>query len=173
MDEKKIIENYKKRIKRQNEKARENWDSITCKLPKGTKDRIQAQGLTINGFVNQLVLERLDELESKVREVKHIINQFNVSTVVPGFDMTIDQMLVYIPQLTARKQKLQDMKKRLPKARENASPYGRSNPIVDYRYTNYDADAVAKDYEVISELLSKAQIALDLVNNTETMEIDV
>ena len=53
MDEKKIIENYKKRIKRQNEKARENWDSITCKLPKGTKDRIQAQGLTINGFVNQ------------------------------------------------------------------------------------------------------------------------
>lgn len=64
MDEKKIIENYKKRIKRQNEKAREKWDSITCKLPKGTKDRIQAQGLTINGFVNQLVLEKLDELEN-------------------------------------------------------------------------------------------------------------
>lgn len=64
MDEKKIIENYKKRIKRQNEKARENWDSITCKLPRGTKDRIQAQGLTINGFVNQLVLEKLDELEN-------------------------------------------------------------------------------------------------------------
>lgn len=64
MDEKKIIENYKKRIKRQNEKARENWDSITCKLPKGTKDRIQAQGLTINGFVNQLVLDKLDELEN-------------------------------------------------------------------------------------------------------------
>ena len=68
MDEKKIIENYKKRIKRQNEKAREKWDSITCKLPKGTKDRIQAQGLTINGFVNQLVLEKLDELENNKNE---------------------------------------------------------------------------------------------------------
>ena len=68
MDEKKIIENYKKRIKRQNETARENWDSITCKLPKGTKDRIQAQGLTINGFVNQLVLEKLDELEKNNNE---------------------------------------------------------------------------------------------------------
>ena len=68
MDEKKIIENYKKRIKRQNEKARESWDSITCKLPKGTKDRIQAQGLTINGFVNQLVLEKLDELEKNNNE---------------------------------------------------------------------------------------------------------
>ena len=68
MDEKKMIENYKSRVKRQNEKARENWDSITCKLPKGTKDRIQAQGLTINGFVNQLVLEKLDELENNNNE---------------------------------------------------------------------------------------------------------
>ena len=68
MDEKKIIENYKKRIKRQNEKAKENYDRISVMLPKGTKDRIQAQGLTINGFVNQLVLEKLDELENNKNE---------------------------------------------------------------------------------------------------------
>lgn len=64
MDEKKMIENYKSRVKRQNEKAKENYDRISVMLPKGTKDRIQAQGLTINGFVNQLVLEKLDELEN-------------------------------------------------------------------------------------------------------------
>ena len=64
MDEKKIIENYKSRVKRQNEKAKENYDRISVMLPKGTKDRIQAQGLTINGFVNQLVLEKLDQLEN-------------------------------------------------------------------------------------------------------------
>lgn len=63
MDEKKMIENYKSRVKRQNEKAKENYDRISVMLPKGTKDRIQAQGLTINGFVNQLVLDKLDELE--------------------------------------------------------------------------------------------------------------
>lgn len=63
MDEKKMIENYKSRVKRQNEKAKENYDRISVMLPKGTKDRIQAQGLTINGFVNQLVLEKLGELE--------------------------------------------------------------------------------------------------------------
>ena len=68
MDEKKIIENYKSRVKRQNEKAKENYDRISVMLPKGTKDRIQAQGLTINGFVNQLVLEKLDELESNKNE---------------------------------------------------------------------------------------------------------
>ena len=64
MDDKKMIENYKSRVKRQNEKAKENYDRISVMLPKGTKDRIQAQGLTINGFVNQLVLDKLDELEN-------------------------------------------------------------------------------------------------------------
>ena len=68
MDEKKIIENYKSRVKRQNEKAKENYDRISVMLPKGTKDRIQAQGLTINGFVNQLVLEKLDALENNNNE---------------------------------------------------------------------------------------------------------
>ena len=68
MDERKIIENYKSRVKRQNEKAKENYDRISVMLPKGTKDRIQAQGLTINGFVNQLVLGKLDELENKSNE---------------------------------------------------------------------------------------------------------
>ena len=68
MDEKKMIENYKSRVKRQNEKAKENYDRISVMLPKGTKDRIQAQGLTINGFVNQLVLDKLDELENNSNE---------------------------------------------------------------------------------------------------------
>ena len=68
MDEKKMIENYKSRVKRQNEKAKENYDRISVMLPKGTKDRIQAQGLPINGFVNQLVLEKLDELENNKNE---------------------------------------------------------------------------------------------------------
>ena len=47
---------------------KENYDRISVMLPKGTKDRIQAQGLTINGFVNQLVLEKLDELEKNNNE---------------------------------------------------------------------------------------------------------
>ena len=68
MDEKKMIENYKSRVKRQNEKAKENYDRISVMLPKGTKDRIQAQGLPIIGFVNQLVLDKLDELENNNNE---------------------------------------------------------------------------------------------------------
>lgn len=60
----KALENYKKRVKAQNERIKESYDRISVTLPKGTKERIQAQGLTINGFVNQLVLAELERLEA-------------------------------------------------------------------------------------------------------------
>ncbi len=116
------------------------------------------------------VQTQLEELERKIRIVKHAINIFNATTVVADFDMTIDQMLVYIPQLTQKKNKLSAMKSKLPKAREPIS-YGKN--IIDYRYANYDIAAVETDYIKAAEELSKAQTALDLVNSTKTMEIDL
>lgn len=62
-EQQEIIDSQKKRVKSQNEKAKENWDTVSCRLPKGTKDRIIAQGLTINGLINTLVLAELDKLE--------------------------------------------------------------------------------------------------------------
>lgn len=58
------LENYKRRVKAQNERIKESYDRISVTLPKGTKERIQAQGLTINGFVNELVLAELERLEA-------------------------------------------------------------------------------------------------------------
>lgn len=112
----------------------------------------------------------LDEMEQKIRRVKHAINLFNTTHTVPGFDLTIDEMLVLIPQLTKRKNKLAEMKEKLPKTREQT--YGKSN-IVDYRYINYDSNEAASEYEKAAELLSRAQTALDTVNNTETLDIPV
>ena len=106
----------------------------------------------------------------QIRAVKHEINRFNLNTVVPGFDMTIDQMLIYIPQLTARKRKLYAMMNRLPKQRERAAGSGK-NYLIEYSYANYDISAAGEDYRRTSAELVRAQTALDLVNNTETMEI--
>ena len=52
---------------------------------------------------------RLEELEGTIRRLKHAINRFNTTQVVDGFGITIDEMLVYIPQLTKRKSKLFEM----------------------------------------------------------------
>lgn len=115
--------------------------------------------------------KKLDELENKIRIVKHAINVFNTTHIIPEFNMTIDQMLIYLPQLSQRKDKLYRMKNRLPKVREKSSCSG-SN-IIDYRIVNYDIAAAEADYNEAAALLSKAQTALDVVNNTETMEINI
>lgn len=114
--------------------------------------------------------EKLDELNAKMRRVKHAINVFNTTHTVPGFDMTIDEMLVYIPQLTAKKNKLYNMKNRLPKVRMTSSY--RTN-IIDYSYANYDIKAAEAEYAQTADTLVKAQLALDTLNSTETMEIDI
>ena len=115
---------------------------------------------------------KLRELEEKIRRVKHAISVFNTTTEVPEFGMTVDQLLVYIPQLSQRKVKYADMMSRLPKARETGSAYARGN-IIDYRYANYDIGAAEKDHAEVSDTLGRAQTALDVVNNTLTMEIDL
>ena len=115
--------------------------------------------------------KEIEELSSKVRVVKHAINEFNISHTLPGFDdVTIDQALVYIPQLRQRKDILKSMINRLPKERVDA--YIRSN-IIDYTIINYDITEVEKAYNEYEEKLSAMQIALDTINATEKMEIDV
>ena len=114
--------------------------------------------------------KKLAELEQRIRKVKHAINVFNATHVIPDFGMTIDEMLVYIPQLTQHKNKLADMKARLPKQRVEEQ-YGRQSNIIDYSYANYDMAAVEADYESVSDELSRAQLALDAVNQRDTFEL--
>lgn len=111
--------------------------------------------------------EQLTAVESKIRRVKHAINKFNVTTMVPGFDMTIDQLLVYIPQLSRKQQKLSELRIAPPRTRVD---HYQSN-IIDYQYINYDLKQVEQDYRSVSDELARAQIALDKLNTTKTFEI--
>ena len=79
-------------------------------------------------------------------------------------------MLVYIPQLTARKNKLERMRSRLPRERVQDS-YSRNSTLVEYEYSNYDIQKVAADYSSVADELARAQNALDQVNATVTFEV--
>ena len=114
--------------------------------------------------------DALDEVERKIRKLKHALNVFNSTTVIPEFGMTIDEMLVYIPQLTAKKNKLARMKDKLPKVREQTRV---NSSILDYRYLNYDINEVAAAYKKTCDTLAKAQTALDAANMNQTLEIDL
>lgn len=64
-EQQKIIDAHKARVKSQNEKAKENWETVSCRLPSGTKKRVKALGLTMNGLINSSLLSELDRLESE------------------------------------------------------------------------------------------------------------
>ena len=114
--------------------------------------------------------KQIAALEQDVRTVKHAINVFNVTHTLPGFDdMTIDQALVYLPQLSARVRKLQEMAVALKRERVDSF---RSN-IIDYVIANYDIDDAGRAYHAEQEKLNAVQIALDAANSGDTMEINV
>lgn len=113
----------------------------------------------------------LAEVETKIRKLKHALNVFNSTTVIAEFGITIDEMLVLIPQLTATKNRLAQMKDKLPKVREQSRMSVSS--ILDYRYLNYDVNVVSAEYEKAADTLSRAQNALDAVNMTKTLEVSL
>lgn len=113
----------------------------------------------------------LAEVETKIRKLKHALNVFNSTTVIAEFGITIDEMLVLIPQLTATKNRLAQMKDKLPKVREQSRMSVSS--ILDYRYLNYDVNVVFAEYEKAADTLSRAQNALDAVNMTKTLEVSL
>ncbi len=120
--------------------------------------------------------ENYRELCGKIRAVKHAVNQFNIVHELPGFPgLTIDQALVYIPQVKKRTETLQRMAAALPKERDSSDMFGfgkRSN-IIDYRIANYNIPDAKEEYDRMTDLLSRLQLALDTVNTTETMDIDI
>jgi hypothetical protein len=110
------------------------------------------------------------EVNAKIRAVKHAISVFNTTHTVPGFgDMTIDQALVYLPQLSGQVRKLKVMAIALPRERKELY---RSN-LVEYDIANYDPEEAAREFEAKQEELSSLQLALDAANTGATMEIEI
>lgn len=118
------------------------------------------------------VQTKLEKIQQDIRTVKHAINVFNTTHTLPGYkNLTIDQVLILIPQLSARKEKLRKMAARLPRERVDVL-MSRGN-IIDYEIANYQVGEAKEAYEKTVEELSSLQLALDAVNTSVTMEIEI
>lgn len=114
---------------------------------------------------------KLEKIERSIVNLKHALNIFNTTTIVGDTGLTIDQILVALPQLNKAKSKLQLMSSRMPRDRVN----GRfSSPnYIDYELTNYDVEEAEKLFEKTSSKLALYQTQLDQVNINSTIEIDI
>ncbi len=109
--------------------------------------------------------EALREIEIKIRDFKHRLNVFNSTHVVEEVGMTIDEILIYLPQQHMRVATLENMTRRLPRERVPSQYNARTN-MIEYNYLNYDLADAQRLYQAAAEELSRTQIALDRVNTT-------
>lgn len=117
----------------------------------------------------------IEELDEKIAIIKHAINLTNATAkvMVENVEMSIDMILIKMAQLNKRKSVLDQMRKQLPKAREEQRTYGSRNTVPEYRYINYDLELIKQEYETISRSIMEMQMALDKYNQTVTFEVEI
>ena len=114
-------------------------------------------------------------IDEKIAVIKHALNVANATAkvVVGDIEMSIDTILIRMAQLNKRKNILDVMRKRLPKAREEQRSYMSRNTVPEYRYINYDLDLIKKEYESVSKTIMEMQMALDRYNQTVQFEVNM
>ena len=114
-------------------------------------------------------------LDEKIAIIKHALNVTNSNEKVQVGDaeMSIDTILIKMAQLNKRKSVLDQMRKQLPKAREEQRSYMSRNTVPEYRYINYDLELIKKEYEAVSKTIMEMQMALDKYNQTVQFEVDI
>ena len=114
--------------------------------------------------------EQAAALEEQIRKLKHALNLFNATQSIPELGMTIDQALVYIPQLTRRKNILPAMRA-IPEKQRNANV--RATNLIEYTYANFDVAQAEADHLSVTDELARVQNALDLTNSTVRFEVEL
>lgn len=120
------------------------------------------------------VAATIAELDEKIAIIKHALNLTNATAKVPVGDreMSIDTILIRMAQLNKRKAVLDQMRRQLPKAREEQA-YMSRNAVPEYRYINYDLELVKREYEGVSNTIMEMQMALDKYNQTVQFEVEI
>lgn len=120
------------------------------------------------------VAATIAELDEKIAIIKHALNLTNATAKVPvgEKEMSIDTILIKMAQLNKRKAVLDQMRKQLPKAREEQA-YVSRNVVPEYRYINYDLELVKREYEAVSNTIMEMQMALDKYNQTVQFEVEI
>jgi len=121
------------------------------------------------------VNEEIAEIDAKVLKIKHAINLNNVINRIAVGDemMSIDEILVYMAQLSNRKAVLDFLRKNEPKTRIGQGVYTARKTTPEYRYINYDLDLIKREYEIVDEKIAQMQMALDYYNQTFEFEVDI
>lgn len=148
---------------------RQEHDTCTYVLAQGEKDEPPV-------YDYAATRARVAAIDAEVCKVRHALHAFNMATTLPDSDLTIDEALIVLAQLSVEQRRLDAMRSRQPRARvSRRSGWGSdaSPSLVEYEYANYDVAQAECDYQAITDRICDLQLKLDLGNQTVTFEVDV
>lgn len=107
---------------------------------------------------------QLMEYDDSIRSVKHAINSFSVSRYVPEYDMTLDELEMYLEDLDRRFNTLKEL--------GDAHPIKRTivNRSVRHTIANYDLKQARKDSERLDDECRKVRRIISEIKESEVFE---
>ena len=107
---------------------------------------------------------QLMELDDSIRSAKHTINSFSVSRYVPEYNMTLDELEMYLEDLDRRFNTLKEL--------GDAHPIKRTivNRSVRHTIANYDLKQARKDSERLDDERRKVRRIISEIKESEVFE---
>lgn len=106
------------------------------------------------------------EIDGKIRSIKHALAVCNCTAVVDDFGITIGEALVYLAQLNAEYDQLDDLSDHNKISRTITY-----NGVIEYTECLYDPDEVIKEMEDLHKKICKLQVAIDRANLTNFIDV--
>ena len=121
---------------------------------------------------NSALIASVDE---RIMRIKHALNLANATSSIKVGDKvySVDEILIRMAQLNARKAMYDVFRKRLPKERSSSTVrYGTRRDAVEFVYANYDIAKAQAAFEQAEREVIALQLALDKHNQTFEFEVD-
>ena len=106
------------------------------------------------------------EIDERIRKIKHALAVCNCTAVVDDFGITIGEALVYLAQLNAEYDQLDDLSEK-----DKLSRRITANGVLEYTECLYDPEEATKDCEPLHSKICKLQVAIDRANLTNYIDV--
>lgn len=116
------------------------------------------------------VSDELENLNAKERKLKLALSKANNETILDEFGIPLSLAIIYLAQESTNLARLKRLSEK--DAISRTTLIRRSNSI-EYTKLNYDLNDVKKDLETTRLLIQKLQIAIDLANLQNKVEVDI
>ena len=147
------------------EEYRTKW--INVERANCTVSYLQDEEPVLPDYDYETTRVNIDHLDNEIRRLKGLLAYSNVTTIVDGFDMNINDALIYLAQL---KQKEAHFNFLMNKNKIDRSTTGFGSAVIQFTKILYDQDVVREELNIVTETIMQLQMAIDRTNLTNMID---